>query len=102
MSKQIIVTEVEVKAALEAAKSQEVKDVLAALFCKPEKKPTLDDYKSIKSYEDACEALDLTPIYSDKAKRSICEHINGHWDYRQELPKHIMALLKLEVISRAG
>ena len=101
MSKQIIVTEVEVKAALEAAKSQEVKDVLAALFCKPEKKPNLDDYKSIKSYEDACEALDLTPIYSDKAKRSICEHINGHWDYRQELPKHIMALLKLEVISRA-
>lgn len=101
MSKQIIVTEVEVKAALEVAKSQEVKDVLAALFCKPENKPNLDDYKSIKSYEDACEALDLTPIYSDKAKRSICEHINGHWDYRQELPKHIMALLKLEVISRA-
>lgn len=39
MSKQIIVTEVEVKAAMDAAKSQEVKDVLAALFCKPEKKP---------------------------------------------------------------
>ena len=101
MSKQIIVTEVEVEAALKAAKSQEVKDVLAALFCKPENKPTLDDYKSIKSYEDACEALDLTPIYSDKSKRAICEHINNHWDYRQELPKHIMALMKLEVISRA-
>ncbi len=51
MSKQIIVTEVEVKAALEVAKSQEVKDVLAALFCKPENKPNLDDYKSIKTYE---------------------------------------------------
>lgn len=101
MSKQIIVTEVEVEAALKAAKSQEVKDVLAALFCKPENKPNLDDYKSIKSYEDACEALDLTPIYSDKSKRAICEHINNHWDYRQELPKHIMALMKLEVISRA-
>ena len=101
MSKQIIVTENEVKAALEAAKSQEVKDVLAALFCKPENKPNLDDYKSIKSYEDACEALDLTPIYSDKSKRAICEHINNHWDYRQEFPKHIMVLMKLEVISRA-
>ena len=101
MSKKIFVTEVEVEAALKAAKSQEVKDVLAALFCKPENKPNLDDYKSIKSYEDACEALDLTPIYSDKSNRAICEHINNHWDYRQEFPKHIMALMKLEVISRA-
>lgn len=101
MSKQIIVTEVEVKAALEAAKSQEVKDVLAALFCKPEKKPTLDDYKSIKSYEDACEALDISPIYSDNAVKAVCVNINQHWDYRQEMPKHIIALMKLEVISRA-
>lgn len=101
MSKKIFVTEVEVEAALKVAKSQEVKDVLAALFCKPENKPNLDNYKSIKSYEDACEALDLTPIYSDKSKRAICEHINNHWDYRQEFPKHIMALMKLEVISRA-
>lgn len=101
MSKKIFVTEVEVEAALKVAKSQEVKDVLAALFCKPENKPNLDDYKSIKSYEDACEALDLTPIYSDKSKRAICENINNHWDYRQEFPKHIMALMKLEVISRA-
>lgn len=101
MSKQIIVTEVEVKAALEAAKSQEVKDVLAALFCKPEKKPNLDDYKSIKSYEDACEALDISPIYSDNAVKAVCVNINQHWDYRQEMPKHIIALMKLEVISRA-
>ncbi|MCR5504098.1 MAG: hypothetical protein K6E94_00730 [Elusimicrobiaceae bacterium] len=101
MSKQIIVTENEVKAALEAAKSQEVKDVLAALFCKPENKPNLDDYKSIKTYEDACEALDLTPIYSDDAAKAVCFHINQHWDYRQDLPKHIIALMKLEVISRA-
>ena len=102
MKKQIIVTEVEVEAALKAAKSQEVKDVLAALFCKPENKPNLDDYKSIKSYEDACEALDLTPIYSDiDQKRAVCEYINNHWDYRQEMPKHILALMKLEVVSRA-
>ncbi len=98
----IEVTEKEVKAAFGVVKSDEVKKVLAALFCKPENKPNLDDYKTIKSYEDACEALDLTPIYSDKnAKRAICQHINEHWDFRQALPKHIIALLKLETISRA-
>lgn len=98
----IEVTEHEVEAAFSVAKTDEVKKVLAALFCKPENKPNLDDYKTIKSYEDACEALDLTPIYSDKnAKRAICQHINEHWDFRQALPKHIIALLKLETISRA-
>ena len=98
----IEVTEKEVKAAFGVAKSDEVKKVLAALFCKPENKPNLDDYKTIKSYEDACEALDLTPIYSDKnAKRAICQHINVHWYFRQALPKQIIALLKLETISRA-
>lgn len=101
MSKKIFVTEVEVEAALKVAKSQEVKDVLAALFCKPENKPNLDDYKSIKSYEDACEALDISPIYSDNAVKAVCVNINQHWDYRQEMPKHIIALMKLEVISRA-
>lgn len=101
MSKQIIVTENEVKAALDAAKSQEVKDVLAALFCKPNSKPNLDDYKSIKTYEDACEALDISPIYSDDAVKAVCDNVNQHWDFRQEMPKHIIALMKLEVISRA-
>lgn len=28
-------------------------------------------------------------------------NINQHWDYRQEMPKHIIALIKLETISRA-
>ena len=101
MSKQIIVTENEVKAALDAAKSQEVKDVLAALFCKPNSKPNLDDYKSIKTYEDACEALDISPIYSGNAVKAVCDNVNQHWDFRQEMPKHIIALMKLEVISRA-
>ena len=101
MSKQIIVTENEVKAALEAAKSQEVKDVLAALFCKPENKPNLDDYKSIKTYEDACEALDISPIYSGNAVKAVCDNVNQHWDFRQQMPKHIIALMKLETISRA-
>ena len=88
MSKQIIVTEVEVKAALEVAKSQEVKDVLAALFCKPENKPNLDDYKSIKTYEDACVALgEETPDFEALKAAGV--------------PAHQIALMKLETISRA-
>ena len=80
----IEVTEKEVKAAFGVAKSDEVKKVLAALFCKPENKPNLDDYKTIKSYEDACEALGETVVEYDKS-----------------IPKHIIALMKLETISRA-
>lgn len=80
------------------------KKLLDALFGKAAKAntPNMDDYKSIKTYEDACEALGLTPIYSDQdPKRAVCEHINDHWDYRQDMPKHIIALMKLETISRA-
>lgn len=86
--KVIEVTEKEVKAAFDAAKSDEVKNVLAALFCKPEDrvKPSLDDYKSIKTYEDACEALGEEPV-----EGSIGDHVD----------KHIIALIKLETISRA-
>lgn len=80
------------------------KKLLDALFGKDAKAntPNLDDYKSIKTYEDACEALGLTPIYSDKdAERAVCEHINDHWDYRKTMPKHIIALMKLETIAKA-
>ena len=83
----IEVTEKEVKAAFDAAKSDEVKNVLAALFCKPEDriKPSLDDYKSIKTYEDTCEALGEEPV------GDLGDHVD----------KHIIALIKLETISRA-
>lgn len=86
--KVIEVTEKEVKAAFDAAKSDEMKNVLAALFCKPEDrvKPSLDDYKSIKTYEDACEALGEEPV-----EGSLGDHVD----------KHIIALIKLETISRA-
>ena len=85
--KVIEVTEKEVKAEFDAAKSDEVKNVLAALFCKPEDrvKPSLDDYKSIKTYEDACEALGEEPVVD------LGDHVD----------KHIIALIKLETISRA-
>lgn len=101
--KEIKITEEQVKAAFQAAESDETKEILTALFGKQDgNKPSLDDYKSIKTYEDACEALELTPIFSDMSKdRAICEHINSHWDFRKKMPKHILALMKLEVISRA-
>lgn len=70
--KVIEITEIEVKAALDVAKSEEVKNVLVALFCKGEKKPTptLDDYTTIRSYEDACAALKCSPI-DEKALLSL-------------------------------
>src|SRR5574344_958016 len=82
--KSIEVTEKDVQAALKAAKSDEVKNVLVALFRKSENKPNLDDYKTIKSYEDACEALGETDV-----------------DFDKSVPKHIAALMKLEIISCA-
>lgn len=88
--KVIEVTEIEVRAALDVAKSEEVKNVLVALFCKGEKKPnpTLDNYTTIRSYEDACAALKCSPI-DEKALRSA------------GVRKGIIALIKLETISRA-
>lgn len=99
--KQIVVTEKEVKAAFDVAKSDETKAVLAALFCKSENTPNLDNYKSIKSYEDACEALGLTPILSEDRNKALCAELPDHYDFRQNMPKHIVALMKLETISRA-
>ena len=83
MNKVIEVTENDVKAAFQAAKTDEMKEVLAALFCKREA-PTLDNYKTIKSYEDACEALGVPTIKPD-----------------MNLPKHVVALMKLEAVSKA-
>ena len=106
--KAINVTEKEVQAAFSVAKSEETKQVLTALFGPQEKKvkPTLDDYTTIKTYEDACEALGLAPIYSDLSKdadRAICQYSEAQrqYGYIMKLPKHILALMKLETISRA-
>ena len=63
--------------------------------------PTLDDYKTIQSYEDACEALGETPILSEEREKALCAQFPDHWDYRQDMPKHIIVLMKLETISRA-
>ena len=93
----IEVTEKEVKAAFDVAKSDEVKKVLAALFCKPENKPNLDDYKTIKSYEDACEVLGEKPILNETTRMMY----NNLGNLIGEFPKHIIALMKLETVSRA-
>ena len=65
-----------------------VKDFMESLFGKKvfeAAKPTLDDYKTIRTYEDACEALGVYPIQPEKMNVS----------------KHIVALMKLETISKA-
>ena len=90
--KNIELTEEQVREAFKKAKSDEAKETLSALFPDiakelTKKKPTLDDYTSITSYEDACEALGHAPVYFDTL-----------WP---NLPNHIVALMKLETISRA-
>lgn len=59
------------------------KQVLDALLGR-RKTPTLDDHTSIESYEDACVALRETP-----------------GEFHPSYPPHIVALMKLETVSRA-
>lgn len=66
--------------------SDEAKALLKDLF--GEKfftRPTSDDHTTIKTYEDACEALGIEPV----------DFVN------LAVPDHIKALMKLETISRA-
>ena len=101
--KAISITEKEVQAAFSVAKSEETKQVLTALFGPQEKKvkPTLDDYTTIKTYEDACEALGISPILSEHIGKVVCAAFANRYDFRQNMPDYIIALMKLEVISRA-
>ena len=65
-----------------------VKDFMESLFGKKvfeAAKPTLDDYKTIRTYEDACVALKQDAIRVDSVN----------------MPSYIVALMKLETISRA-
>lgn len=98
----IELTEEQVREAFDKAKSDEVKKTLTALFPAiakelTKKKPTLDDYASITSYDDACEALEecswLNSFDGDVH--------NADGDYILTVPPHIVALMKLETISRA-
>ena len=59
-------------------------------------KPNLDDYTTIKTYEDACEALGMVPMLNQSDYELTDD--NGYMVY---FPPHIIALMKLETISRA-
>ena len=81
--------------------SAETKEALKSLFGdesnfidKP--KPNLDDYTTIKTYEDACEALGMVPMLNQSDYELTDD--NGYMVY---FPPHIIALMKLETISRA-
>nr|DAF67711.1 MAG TPA: hypothetical protein [Caudoviricetes sp.] len=103
-NKKIEICESNLLAAYQVA-DENGKKLLDALFGQTAKdgkvKPTLDDYKTIKSYEDACEVLEITPILSENREKAMCAKLSDHYDYRQDMPKHIIALMKLEIISRA-
>ena len=85
-------------AAFRSAKTPEAKKILIDLFGESIKfKPSLDDYRTIRTYEDACEALNEEPtldyispyLYNTRNSCNIVIH------------EHIIALMKLETISRA-
>lgn len=60
-------------------------------------KPSLDDYTTIKTYEDACEALGIEPNFN----RDKLVFAEEDLEDLERVPKHIIALMKLETISRA-
>ena len=89
-SKKIEVSESNLQAAFEVA-DESTKKVLMALFGNIEptddNKPSLKDYKSIRSYEDACKALG--------------ESVDEETLKNAGVPKHIIAQMKLELICKA-
>ena len=89
-SKKIEVSESNLKAAFEVA-DESTKKVLVALLGKIEptddNKPSLKDYKSIRSYADACKALG--------------ESVDEETLPKAGVPKHIIAQMKLELICKA-
>ena len=92
------IEEDKILAAFESAKTDETKKILADLFGKSIKiKPSLEDYKSIRTYEDACEALEEETILN-KTTRMMYDNLGN---IIGEFPKHIIALIKLETIARA-
>lgn len=70
------------------------------LFMK-EEEPTLKDYTSIKSYEDACKALGEIPMMDNLWVKDEKVGYFSRQDEWKKVHKHIIALMKLETISRA-
>lgn len=63
-------------------------------------KPTLDDYKTIKTYEDACEALGEKPYLNEIQGTTLYSSGEGK-EIQMILPKSVIAFMKLETIARA-
>lgn len=63
-------------------------------------KPTLDDYLSIKTYEDACEALGEIPYLND-LQRIIALRGEKYEMMQTMVSKPAIAYMKLETIARA-
>lgn len=59
--------------------------------------PTLSDYTTIRSYEDACVALGIEPVLNGSLVLADTEKDEDIMD----LPSHIVAQMKLEVICKA-
>lgn len=89
MQKEIVLTVEELRK-LYAESTREGKDILEAKVSDKSffNAPTLDDYKSIKTYEDACTALGVEPLKEDALLAAGAD-------------AHIIALMKLETISKA-
>ena len=89
MQKEITLTVEELRK-LYAESTREGKDILEAKVSDKGffNAPTLDDYKSIKTYEDACTALGEKPLNEEALLAAGAD-------------AHIIALMKLETISHA-
>lgn len=90
-------------AAFRLAKTDETKKVLVDLFGKSINKPNLDDYRTIKTYEDACKVLNIEPLFFDNDPfiGELDEDCEDYGLKKADLPAHIIALIKLETIARA-
>lgn len=89
-NKKIEVSESNIKAAFKVA-DESTKKMLVTLFGNIEptdtNKPSLKDYRTIRSYADACEALGES---IDEKKLKVAG-----------VPKHIIAQMKLELVCKA-
>ena len=91
------IEEDKILAAFESAKTDETKRILIDLFGKSINKPSLEDYRTIRTYEDACEALGEAPFLNRVAPRFYSKSSS----FVNDIPEHIIALMKLETIARA-
>ena len=97
------IEEDKILAAFESAKTDETKRILIDLFGKSINKPSLEDYKSIRTYEDACKVLNIEPLSFDNEPfiGELDEDCEDYGLKKADLPAHIIALMKLETIARA-